>query len=840
MFGSIKVARADITSTNQNLTGTTGPAVTVTTGAAVGVKDLDIVEVTDFHGQLLDSKNNQVGAGLAKAVEGVKAANPDNTLVIGGGDLYQGTPVSNVLQGVPVQKVLSKMGMEVTALGNHEFDWGLDTINNITMQGASYEIVCSNLYNKGDNTRPYKPYKIINKNGTRIAVIGGILNDVASIVLPANIANYQVKDVATEINACAKEIKENNEADVVLAVIHDGGSSLDNIVSGLQNVDAVFGGHTHTTGDEVVKDKNNNNVPVLNACNAGKGYIDLNISLDENNKVVSFSKKGTNWHALSVSATTPVDEECKQIVDDAYSKLAPIFNEVIGNDTVAYSSDQNDSPFGESQLGDWMADVVKNKVSADVGIVNNGGIRLSPVPAGDITVGTIFYLMPFDNTITTVNMTGAQLKAVIEQGLADNTGKGIQVSGIKITYDASKMSYSKAVTDSNGNITKQEVPGQRVTSIVREKDGTTIKDTDVVKVAAPDFVGTGGDNFTEFTLPEIQSTYVDTHTLVRDALNENVRSNKKIVVNMDQRLKNIQGSNSSAATMTIKQAKTAAVQKVSAIITGFVSGVNGKNVYLQDDPANPTAGIVVYNTCGATIAKGDNITVTGNLSVYNGLIEITPTAKNNVITLSNNNTITPKEVKVQDISDDLQGELIKIKKATFTGIDTSNMSTIQDSTGSIGIYKMPTVSGLNVNDVKDVTVNVSKYGTIIELILNDVADITDSTTTSDTTTTAAAKITIVATSDIHGNVLNFDYGTNMPPSKGQGLAKVSTYVNNLRTSNPNVMLVDNGDTIQGTPLVYYYNMIDKTSTYPMAKVMGAMKYDTETLGNHEFNFGLDT
>lgn len=101
-------------------------------------------------------------------------------------------------------------------------------------------------------------------------------------------------------------------------------------------------------------------------------------------------------------------------------------------------------------------------------------------------------------------------------------------------------------------------------------------------------------------------------------------------------------------------------------------------------------------------------------------------------------------------------------------------------------------------------------------------------------------ITVVATSDIHGNVLNYDYNAATAPSKPQGLAKVSTYMNGLRANNPYTMLVDNGDTIQGTPLVYYYNMIDQTTFYPMAAVMGAMKYDTWTLGNHEFNFGLNT
>lgn len=826
MFGSINIAKADETNKTNNLTqttNTTGSAVTFkTTEAAVGVKTLDVVEITDFHGQLLDTKNNQVGAALAKEVEGIKDKNPDNTLIIGGGDLYQGTPVSNVLKGVPVQKVLSKMGLEVTALGNHEFDWGLNTINDVTMKGANYEIVCSNLYNKDGNTRVYNPYKIINKNGVKIAVIGAILKDVADIVLPANIADYKVTDIATEINVCAQEIKRNNEADVILAVVHDGGSSLNSMVSNLHGVDAVFGGHTHTSYDGVVKDNDNKDVPVLNASSSGKGYIDLKISLDKNNKVTSFSSKGSNWHPLSVSATTSVDEECKKIVDAANVTLKPIFDEVIGNDSKSYSKDQIDSPYGESELGNWMADVVKEKASADVGIVNNGGIRLSPVPAGNITVGTIFYLMPFDNTVTTVNMTGAQLKATIEQGVAEG-GKGLQVSGIKITYDNSKDS------------------GSRVTSVVREKDGTSINPNDVIKVAAPDFLGTGGDGFTEFSLPEIAKTYNDSHTLVRDALIENVRKNKAIVIKMNQRLRNQSQSSSgttTAKTMTIKEAKAAATTKnTSAVITGFVSGVNGKSVFLQDDPTNPTAGIVLYNTCGADVSKGDKIAITGKLSVYNGLIEIIPGTTTDVVKISANNTITPKEVTIKDINDDLQGELIKVKQATFTVIDTEGSTTIQDSTGNIVIFKMPTIFGLNVNDVKDVTANVSKYKTTLELILRDKNDVVDARST---TTDSKPSISIVATSDIHGSVLNFDYATNKAPSKGQGLAKVSTYVNSLRASNQNVMLVDNGDAIQGTPLVYYYNMVDKNSEYPLSKVMGAMKYDTQTIGNHEFNFGLDT
>lgn len=813
--------------------------ISMTTTTDASVKTLDIVEITDFHGQLKDSKDQyEVGAALAKEVKKIKDSNPD-TLVIGGGDLYQGTPVSNVLKGVPVQQVMSNIGMEVTTLGNHEFDWGLDTIDNVTMKDANYSIVCSNLYKKdkdgnAESKPKYDPYKIIDKNGVKIAVIGAILKDVATIVLPANIKDYIVTDPATEINKYADEIKKDKSADVIIAVVHDGTASLNNIVSNLDgNVDAVFGGHSHSVYDGVVQDTTGKSIPVLNACNAGKGYIDLKVTLNSDNTISGFSSKGSNWNSVAVNGTTPIDADAGKIIDDAYDQIGDTFNEVIGNDIVSYSSTQKDSPFGESELGNWMADVVKNKAKADVGIVNNGGIRLSPVAAGDITVGTIFKLMPFDNTVTTVSMTGSQLKALIEQGIADTTGKGLQISGIKITYDSSKQSYVQAVKDSNGNIVTPEVSGQRVQSIVKEDTGAAIKDTDILKVAAPDFLGTGGDGFTEFIVPEIKDTYVDSHILVRDALLEDVRNNNKITVNLNNRLVNKSSASTGTPTvMTIGDAKKAQIGYVT--LTGYVNVVSGTTVFMQDDPTSPTAGLALYNNCNAALKKGDKITVTGTLSVYKGLIEIKPDSSSTVTIVGTGNTIIPKEVSIKDINDDLQGILIKIKNVTFTSIDNNASSNIKDSTGTIAIYKMPAVSNLNINNTADVIAAVSKFN-INQLAVNSAEDVVKTSGNS-----SGATISIVATSDIHGNILNWDYSKNAAPSKGQGLAKVSTYVNRVRAANPNVMLVDDGDTIQGTPLSYYYDMVDKTTTYPLSVAMGAMKYDTVTLGNHEFNYGLDT
>ncbi|ERI90053.1 5'-nucleotidase protein [Clostridiales bacterium oral taxon 876 str. F0540] len=825
----VSEGKATIAVTTEDGAKTSLCVVTVTANAPPTNKTFDIVEITDFHGQLLDSTNTKpVGAGLAYLVQQVKASNPDRTLIIGGGDLYQGTPTSNVLQGVPVQQVMSNMGMEATALGNHEFDWGLDVIKNKTMVGASYQIVCANMYNKGTDTRTFNPYKIVTKDGVRIAVIGAILKDAPTIILPANVKDYDFRDVATEVNAAAKEIRDNNKADIVLAVIHDGGDSLNTIVNNLHRVDAVFGGHTHTTYDGVNKDADGKDVPTLNAASNGKGYIDFKITMDGATKALTFSSKGSNWKAFTATTTSPTDPECKKIVDDASAELLPIFNEVIGHDDAAYTKDQVDSPYGESQLGNWMADVVRNYANADVGMVNNGGIRLSPVPAGDITVGTIFNLMPFDNTVCTVTMTGAQLKYLLEQAVQDN-GKGIQISGIKFVYDSTKPSYKPAVVAADGTITSPEVLGQRVQSMTRECDNTLIKDADILKVAAPDFVATGGDTFTGFLAPSIAATLVDSHYTVRDALNADVRAKGKITVVMNNRVDNQTAAVTPVALSSIAEARTTALKSV--IIKGIVSAVNGNNVFMQDG----TAGICVFNSGGKifTAKKGDMISVTGNLSVYNGLLEITPSSAADVVLVSSGNTLAPKVVTVSGVTNQIQGQLVQLKSLTIDSIDNTGATMAHDSTGSINIYKMPVVTGLTAGDVVDVTGAVTCFGTTMELAVDSASDVVK--VTSEPT---GATISIVGTSDLHGAIYPMDYNTGA--ASNVGLARISTYMNNLRASNPYTMLIDNGDTIQGTPLVYYYNMIDKAAEYPMMKVMGAMHYDSWTLGNHEFNYGLDT
>ncbi|MGH4118364.1 cell wall-binding repeat-containing protein [Clostridium sp.] len=517
---------------------------TMTAKADIGDKVFDIIEITDLHGALIsnDAIPLPIGGVLAKNIKDTKATNPDRTIIIGGGDLYQGSPISIVLRGVPVQKSLSNIGMEVTALGNHEFDWQLDTVVNTTMRDASYSIVAANLYNKNvDGTkgnRKFAPYKIIVKDGVRIAFIGAITNLSEQLIIPAYRKDYIFTDAATEVNACAAEIKAAQTADVIIAIIHAGNDyktpttgEIFTITNKLTNVNAVFGGHSHT----LVTATAANGIPVYIANYSGRGYIDAKMTVQLDNKVSFAVPSISDYKALDTTslngykignpnlkpgdpnyvAGTPVqDPEVKAIIDAA----APTFSEVIGTTKKTLTRTHIGSPYGESILGNWTADAIRLNATSDIGIQNNGGLR-SDIKSGPINVGNIFFLMPYDYEINTVLLTKEQLKVILEQAVKDG-GKGLQTSGIKFTYDST------------------EPTGSRVLNITRE-DGTAISDTEILKLAGPDYILTGGDGFKGFLDANVSNTILKTGVLVRDALIANIKANNGINYVLNIRLKNI-------------------------------------------------------------------------------------------------------------------------------------------------------------------------------------------------------------------------------------------------------------------------------------------------------------
>jgi 2',3'-cyclic-nucleotide 2'-phosphodiesterase / 3'-nucleotidase / 5'-nucleotidase len=311
-------------------------------------------------------------------------------------------------------------------------------------------------------------------------------------------------------------------------LIHEGGfmsatrgatGPIFDIARALVGVDAVFGGHSHTIVTTRV-----GTLPVVVANNAGKGYIDMRMTLDStltptfDARYVAIDTDAPNGY----KAANPVsDPAVKAIVEAAKEEVGGKFKVVIGSASTNLTRVQDVRPYGESYLGNWACDVTRARVAADVGIQNNGGIRID-VPRGDITVGTVYTLMPFDNTICVFALSKVQLKGILEQAFNDEdkarnvtVGKGIQVSGIRVIYDSSLPSFARVVD-------------------ITHSDGSPIGATEVVKAATNNFLATGGDGFLDFT----KYPYTDTNILVRDALLDEVQRNGRIAAVMDRRIRN--------------------------------------------------------------------------------------------------------------------------------------------------------------------------------------------------------------------------------------------------------------------------------------------------------------
>ena len=167
-----------------------------------------------------------------------------------------------------------------------------------------------------------------------------------------------------------------------------------------------------------------------------------------------------------------VDQAVFDIVDAAKIQVGPIANQKWGTADSELTITQADSPWGESLAGNWVCDVMKAKVNADFAFENNGALRID-IPQGDITMGTLYAFLPFDNTIITADMTGAQIKTLLEQAVCDG-GKGIQVGGLTFTYNPDASSGSRIVS-------------------ISKTDGTPVSMTDnskMYKVATNDFMST--------------------------------------------------------------------------------------------------------------------------------------------------------------------------------------------------------------------------------------------------------------------------------------------------------------------------------------------------------------
>ena len=459
-------------------------------------KEIVVLSINDFHGSLAPSGKNVGAAKLADAFKVEKAKNPEGTIIVAVGDSYQGSAMSNLLYGEPVSAVFKEIGIELSAVGNHEFDWGIDRITKWA-EDSGLTFVCANIYDKQTNepVEWAKPYVILDKAGVKVGFVGLTSPETAYKALKANVENYDFKDPVATLIDWVPKVKAAG-ADLIIALTHLGAfQDAEGKITGeaadlfqVEGVDAVISAHTHQRISGLVDGK-----PLVQAYYNGRTIAKMTFVFDENNKLVSAEPSLDN---LFERADTLKDDANTLAIYTKYEEeLGPVLGKVLGRTTVELDHDRYAGP---SLLGEWSCEVMREKVGVQIAMTNGGGLRV-PVPAGEITAGILYEVMPFDNTLYTMKLSGADVKANIEHGIMNEDIGWIQISGVMVTYN------------------KEAEAGNRITSMVLE-DGTPIEMDKYYTVVTNDFMFTGGDNYNFKNAKDGLDTFIP----IRDALMEAV------------------------------------------------------------------------------------------------------------------------------------------------------------------------------------------------------------------------------------------------------------------------------------------------------------------------------
>jgi 5'-nucleotidase len=475
---------------------------------------IDVLTTNDFHGRL-EANSPAAGAAVLGGLVNAYEANNPNTLLVGAGDLIGASTFTSFIQDdMPTIDALNAVGLDNSALGNHEFDRGRVDLDTRVIPAAEWDYLSANLYEKGTTTPAYQEYSIETFEGVRVGFIGAMTEDLPSLVSPTGITTLDVGPVVPAVNRVADKLSDgdesNGEADVLIMLVHEGASTVNissatddsvfgRLVTGVNaNVDAIVSAHTHLPYNHQIPIAGTNKVrPVISAGQYGERYGAINLQVNpDSGELLSI----TSDIKPLFGAFLP-DAEVAQIVADAVAVARVLGSVKVGDITADFNRARQTSPTaenrgGESTISNFVADVqlwATQSASAEIALMNPGGLRANltyaanPATAGDaaglVTFSEAAGVQPFANTLVAMDLTSEQLKAVLEeQWQPAGSGRPFLKLGL-----SESLTYAYDPTAAAGShITAMYVNGELV------------QPGESYRVTVNSFLAGGGDNF--FTL----------------------------------------------------------------------------------------------------------------------------------------------------------------------------------------------------------------------------------------------------------------------------------------------------------------------------------------------------
>lgn len=441
---------------------------------------LTILHTNDTHGRFWHNDKGEYGMAAQKTlVERLRAeakAAGSEVLVLSGGDVNTGVPESDLQDAEPDFMAMNSIRYDAMAVGNHEFDNPL-TILEKQRQWAQFPMISANIYDKASGKRYFDPYKVFKlESGLKVAVLGLTTEDTAQLVDPNNVQTLEFRDPTTEAANLGKQIRDNKEANLVLAITHMGhyengqhGSNAPGDVEMARalpagTLDAIIGGHSQNPvcmepgtpdkyadfkpGDDCQPDQQNGTW-IMQAHEWGK-YVGRAQFDYQNGKLTL-----TQYDLIPVNLkNADGDFIQEEIVKDPelYNTLLTYQEKgqqelgvVIGATDGVLDGERANVRNKQTNLGRLITTATAEKLSTNFGIVNSGGVRAS-IAAGDISYRDVLTVHPFGNTVNKATMSGNELLTYLGQVATKtaNTGGYAQFGGIKMTVDCQAKSVDIA------------------------------------------------------------------------------------------------------------------------------------------------------------------------------------------------------------------------------------------------------------------------------------------------------------------------------------------------------------------------------------------------------------
>ena len=468
---------------------------------AIAHYKLTILHTNDFHSRFepiskydspCSSEDNNEGkcfGGSARLETAIKEARAraENSILVDGGDQFQGTLFYTYYKGKFTAEMMNRLGYDAMTVGNHEFDDGPKVLKEFA-NNINFPILMSNadISKDPDLNGVIRKSKIIRRGDFRIGLIGLTPQDTDELASPGKLISFSDPSEAVQ-----KEVDRISAYGVnkIVVISHSGYEVDKQIAKNTTGVDVIVGGHSNTylsnSSDRAQGPYPTmvGNTAIVSAYAYGKFLGELNVTFDDNGIITE-----AVGEPIIMDGKVVEDASIKERVIEAAVPLEEIRQKVVANATVAIDGERESCRLVECEMGNLIADAMLERVKdqgISIAIQNGGGIRAS-IDAGDITMGEVFTVLPFQNTLSTFFVSGKTIIQALENGVSqveEVKGRFPQVAGLKFTWDQS-------VAPNEGRVTNVQV--------MQDGTWTTINPNAQYGVVSNNYVRNGGDGYKMF------------------------------------------------------------------------------------------------------------------------------------------------------------------------------------------------------------------------------------------------------------------------------------------------------------------------------------------------------